>query len=205
MIEEKKSVSKFEEHSDYFSQLYRLGGWGSSDESSSGGGSSINNTVEYRKFIEKFLIDKKINRVYDFGCGDWAFSKLIDWGNSQYTGIETVKFLVDDVLFRYRTDNIKFVYMKNATTFYTRKGDLLLIKDVLQHWNNQEIIEFLDHVIPNFKYILITNSRTQSEDWQDSENRSRPLSCKFYPLKKFNPEPMLSYGDKEISLISNEF
>jgi len=62
MIEEKKSVSKFEEHSDYFSQLYRLGGWGSSDESSSGGGSSINNTVEYRKFIEKFLIDKKTPR-----------------------------------------------------------------------------------------------------------------------------------------------
>ena len=198
---EEKSVSKFEEHSDYFTSLYASGGWGPSNVSSSGGGSSINNTVEYREFVEKFVKDNKIKRIYDFGCGDWTFSKLIDWGDSQYTGIETVKFLIDDVLSQYRNDNVKFVYMKTATTFYTRKGDLLLLKDVLQHWNNQEIVEFLDHVTPNFKYILITNSRTQSRDWENGDSRNRPLSCKFYPLKQFNPEPVLVYGDKEVSLI----
>ena len=201
MVVKEKSVSKFEEHSDYFTRLYGSGGWGPASESSSGGGSSVVNTVEYRKFLQKFIKDNEIKRVYDFGCGDWTFSKLIDWGDIQYTGVETVKSLVDDILYKYRTETIKFVYMKNASTFYTRKGDLLILKDVLQHWNNQEIVEFLDHVTPNFKYILITNSRTQSEDWQDGENRNRPLSCKFYPLKKFKPETVLIYGEKEVSLI----
>jgi hypothetical protein len=201
MIKEKKTDT-FEEHSEYFSNLYASGGWG---YISSGGGSSLENTVEYRKFLQEFIKENKIKKVYDFGCGDWTFSKHINWSGVTYNGIETVQFLVDS-LEKYKKTNIKFHYMKTPKNFYSKKGDLLLLKDILQHWNNKEITTFLDQVSSNFKYIIITNSCVQQEDWEDLENRfgGRPLSCMYYPLKKYNIEHLFNVSDKEVSLIVNE-
>lgn len=192
-------MKNFADHNEYFSQLYAAGGWGG--ECGSGGGSLPQNTLEYREFLSKFIKDNNIKRVYDFGCGDWCFSRLIDWSDVKYTGVEVVKSLVDANNEKYKTDNIKFLYMKDAEKFYRNKGDLLILKDILQHWSNDEITEFLDNVISNFDFILITNSCMQQEDWEDTDNRNRPLSCKYYPLKKYNIEHLFNYGDKEVSVI----
>jgi hypothetical protein len=197
--------AKFEEHDEFFSNLYASGGWG---PVSSGGGSSPENTVEYRKFLIKFINENKIKTVWDYGCGDWTFSKLIDWGKVQYTGIEVVKKLVDQLNIKYKKTNIKFFHIteKNSKNFYIKKGDLLILKDVLQHWNNEEIVFFLDKVIDNFKFIIINNSSSQKEDWEELNSRmgGRPLSCNYYPLKKYNIKKILNYGDKEISVIERE-
>jgi len=200
MIEE-KTVEIFEDHSEFFSNLYAGGGWG---EVSSGGGSSVENTVQYREFLENFIKENKIKKVYDFGCGDWTFSQLIDWSGVNYVGIEVVESLVEK-LQKYKKTNVKFYYVKNPKSFYGKKGDLLLLKDILQHWNNEEITTFLDKVSPNFKYIIITNSSAQQKDWEDIQGRfgGRPLSCKYYPLKKYNIKIVLNFSDKEISLIQN--
>jgi SAM-dependent methyltransferase len=195
-------MKKFNEHNDYFTNLYLRGGWDGSG--GSGGGSLPENTVEYREFLVKFIKENNIQRVYDFGCGDWCFNELIEWSDIKYTGVEVVKSLVDANSKKYKTDNIKFIYIKDAEKFYRNKGDLLILKDVLQHWNNDEITDFLDGVLNNFKYILITNSCMQQKDWEDTDDRNRPLSCKYYPLKKYNIKHLLNYSDKEISVITNE-
>ena len=80
--------------------------------------------------------------------------------------------------------------------------DLCIIKDVLQHWRTSEIIYFLDQIIllKKCKYILICNCATQSEDrFNDIDGG---LSCIYYPLKKYNPEIVLKYKTKEVSLIN---
>jgi hypothetical protein len=202
----KQSLSvKFEEHDKFFSNLYASGGWG---KVPSGGGSTPENTVQYRKFLIDFINENNIQTVWDYGCGDWTFSKLIDWGKVKYNGIEVVKKLVDQLNNKYKKTNIKFFYItqKNFKNFYAKQGDLLIIKDVLQHWYNDEIVDFLDNVIPNFRFIIVTNSFYQKEDWQELESRfsGRPLACEYYPLKKYNIKKILNYGDKQISLIDCE-
>jgi SAM-dependent methyltransferase len=193
----------FIEHNDYFTKIYSAGGWGGED-CPSGGGSTPDNTIEYREFLENFLIENKIKSVYDFGCGDWSFSKLINWSNVKYTGVDVVKSVIDgNNANEYSSENIKFVHLKDTEKFYRGKGDLLIIKDVLQHWTNEEITSFLDVVVNNFKFILITNSSPQEKDWQETPERNRPLSCKFYPLKKYNIKHLFNFGEKEISVIEN--
>jgi len=196
--------TKFEEHKDYFGNIYYSKSWGY-EGSLSGGGSSPSNTVSYREFLVDFIDKNKIKTVYDFGCGDWSFSKLIDWSSVKYTGIEVVKDLIDEHRKNYGSETIKFVYLKDAQKFYRYHGDLLIIKDVLQHWTNDEVTTFLDNVIDNFKYILITNSYTQVEDWEDNTNRNRPLSLKFYPLKKYDINHIFNYGEKEVSIIGKDY
>lgn len=190
----------FSDHYDYFTKLYAGGGWGPIQ---SGGGSSPQNTVGYREFLSNFIEENKIKTVYDFGCGDWSFSKLIDWSNVKYTGIEIVESVVDEIK-QYEDTNIRFVFLNDMERFYKCKGDLLILKDVLQHWKNKEITTFLDNVKDQFKFILISNSSTQDVDWQETPERNRPLSSNFYPLKKYNIEVLTAFGEKEISVIKRE-
>lgn len=37
------------------------------------------------------------------------------------------------------------------------KGDLLITKDVMQHWPNSQGRYYIDKILPNFKYALVTN------------------------------------------------
>ena len=62
---------------------------------------------------------------------------------------------------------------------------------MLQHWSTSEIVYFLD---------LICNCATQTEDRYD--NIDGGLSCLYYPLKIYNPEIVLKYNTKEVSLIT---
>ena len=84
-----------------------------------------------------------------------------------------------------------------------KKGDLCILKDVLQHWKINEIYTFLDYLVENklFKFILICNCCNQIEDNPDNEDRSIPLSIDFLPLKKYNPVKLYNYYSKEVSII----
>lgn len=77
----------------------------------------------------------------------------------------------------------------------------------MQHWKLNQIYTFLDYLVESkkFKYILIVNCYNQTEDNTDIViGRYRPLSCKFLPLKKYNPIKICNYKSKEISVISNK-
>lgn len=189
------------EHLNHFTKIYDTNEWGGS-----GGGSFPQNTIEYREILDKFIRSNNIKTVYDFGCGDWQFTKLIDWSNVDYTGVDCVKSLIDNHNEKYKTDNINFIHMLNFKDFFDVKGDMVILKDVLQHWRNDEIILFLDNIKSNFKYVWICNSCDQKYDWQDEPDRSRPLSIDFFPLKKYNfkkIKTITSDGRKEISILKN--
>jgi len=36
-------------------------------------------TESYRRLLQDFLACRAIRSVVDVGCGDWQFSRLIDW------------------------------------------------------------------------------------------------------------------------------
>ena len=83
-------------------------------------------------------------------------------------------------------------------------SDLYIANIILQHWDTNKVINFLDEIIrlQKCKYILICNCSTQNEDGYD--NVEGGLSVIFYPLNIYNPEIVLKYNTKEVSLITVE-
>ncbi len=65
-----------------FTRIYNEKLWGvnSEGEGFSGGGSLLVNIRPYYDYLTEFLISQNIGSVVDIGCGDWEFSKYIQWG-----------------------------------------------------------------------------------------------------------------------------
>lgn len=138
-----------------FASKYHEGGseWGGH----SGPGSIAYYTADYRHFVERFIFMNQIKSVVDIGCGDWQFSRYIDYSGVTYHGYDVVDHIIEVNRQNYNLPGINFHVMPKIIK-ELEKADLLIIKDVLQHLPNKEIFQFLHEVIPKYRYALITNS-----------------------------------------------
>jgi len=194
-----------------FTNIYESKTWGDNGNIEyngiSGGGSSIeNNKDSYVPFLKKFITDYNIKHIVDLGCGDFICGNLI-YGDLDivYTGYDTYKKVVDYNSKQYVSPKYSFIHLD----FFNNKeniinGDICILKDVIQHWSLINIYTFLDYIVEHkkFKYILICNCSYQTEDNTDIHNGEfRPLSCDFFPLKRYNPIKYYIYLSKEVSFI----
>lgn len=201
-------------HIDFFTEVYEKCSWGDNQEESykgtSGGGSSIeyNNKI-YIPFLKNLIQTLNIDSVIDLGCGDFRCGKLIydDIDNIKYYGYDAYDKVIEHNKSNHTSDKYNFYHLD----IFNRKeeligGDLCILKDILQHWKLNEIYTFLDYLIENkkYKYILLVNCCNQQEDNPLNEERSTPLSIRFFPLKKYNPEFLFYYNHKEVSIIKIE-
>jgi hypothetical protein len=194
-----------------FTKVYENKVWGNNNipgyNGSSGGGSDIDyNKNSYIPVVKKFIIDKNINQVADLGCGDFRCGPLLyDDLDIRYTGYDTYKKVIDYNSTMYALPKYSFKHLD----FYNNKdsiqnGDLCILKDVLQHWPLDNIYTFLDYIVENkkFKYILICNCSYQEQDNTNiAIGEFRPLSCNYFPLKKYNATKIYKYDTKEVSII----
>lgn len=189
-------------HRETFTYIYDNKVWGEG----SGGGSNPENNTEYILFLQDFLKEKEIKSVIDFGCGDWQFSQFIDWSGASYGGIDCVRSVIESNKEKFELDGISFAHGEDVIGL---KADLLIIKDVMQHWEDESIMEFLNPILNNFKYILITNSKGVCR-WQHHEHMSiitRPITALEFPLNLYNIKVLRLLEQnpndiKEISLIT---
>jgi SAM-dependent methyltransferase len=138
-----------------FTRLYDdpTSDWGGN----SGPGSTPFFTVEYRAFLERFIFMNGIRTVVDIGCGDWQFSKHINFDGATYIGFDVVPSVVARNQEAYGGHAVAFRQMPlDLDTLPC--ADLLIMKDVLQHFPNAEILRFRDRVFYKYKYKLLTNS-----------------------------------------------
>jgi SAM-dependent methyltransferase len=149
----------YKEFRQAFTFIYDNNAW----KYGSGLGSLAETTLEYRHFLESFIAKNDIKTIVDFGCGDWNFSRYIYWWNAEYTGYDTVEKIVETNNRNFSTDRIKFQISPNNFK-EIKSTELLIVKDVLQHWTTSIILEFLVSIKSKFKYILITNSQYPSKD-----------------------------------------
>lgn len=140
-----------------FSHIYEQGIWGRNAEGLgiSGGGSLPENVTAYQWILENFIHSNAIHSIVDAGCGDWSFSKYIDWKNINYLGIDVVKQVVERNQQQFAASNITFQH-GDFLKVDLPPADLLICKHVLQHLSNNDIINFLNQ-LGKFKHCLITN------------------------------------------------
>ena len=157
-------------------------------------------------FLKKFISGNNIKNIVDLGCGDFRCGKILyDDLDIIYTGYDAY-----DKIIMYNSKEFSLPkYSFKQLDFYSYKetiinGDLCILKDIIQHWSLDSIYSFLDYLVENkkFKYILIINCCNQIKDNADCEiGGTRQLSCKYFPLKKYNPTKLLNYRSKEVSVI----
>lgn len=136
-----------------FASIYAQGHWGAG----SGPGSCAQTTIEYRAFLERFLALNEIGSIVDIGCGDWQFSRYLNLEGRRYLGYDVVPELVQRNRMLHGAGNIRFAPMP-VDRREIEAGDLLVIKDVLQHLPDREIAAFHDEVFPRFQRCLVVNS-----------------------------------------------
>ena len=162
-----------------FDAIYSVNSWGVG----SGFGSLPQFTTGYREFLQNFIAEHDIKTIADVGCGDWQFSRLMDFSKVQYTGYDVASKVVARNQELYSTDNIKFV-LYDGDFERVAPADLLICKDVLQHLPNDYVQRFLQ-ILPKFKYALISNSI--SEAHPENNNVDLPVAGGFRTLDLTKP------------------
>lgn len=158
-----------------FETIYRENKW----TNGSGPGSAPSNTIEYRAFLERFIRENHVRTVTDLGCGDWQFSKLIDWSGLDYTGFDVVNCVVHRNQEKYGQDNIRFLTLDDISDL--PGGDLLVCKEVLQHLPNATIFKYVSEIMRKYRFALLTNAiepvDTANDDILVGDWRPLRLDC----------------------------
>lgn len=135
-----------------FREVYRTATWGVG----SGPGSTPVSTQLYRHVLADLLSRHDIGSVVDVGCGDWAYSRFIDWGRADYLGIDVVDTLIVENTRRYARAGVRFECV-DVLLHDISPVDLLICKDVLQHWPNDSIVDFCRGTASRYPFVLLTN------------------------------------------------
>ncbi|MCW5831077.1 MAG: class I SAM-dependent methyltransferase [Labilithrix sp.] len=153
-----------------FAEIYREASWAADDAGvgTSGLGSTVEATALYRAYLQAFLKEHKIKSVVDAGCGDWEFSRVMDWSGVDYKGYDVVESVIAKNKQRYESANVHF-FTADVVTDELPAADLLLVKHVLQHLPNDDVTKFMGKM-GNYKHILVTDTvhpRTMSGSNRD--------------------------------------
>lgn len=128
-----------------FTNIYDAKLWGCNEqgEGCSGSGSRMDQTDQYRLFLQRFLKKNQIQSVVDLGCGDWSFSQQIDWSGVNYSGFDVVESVIEKNKKKFISPNIHFQVADGCFTDLPN-ADLFLCKDVLQHLSNKDVQVLLE-------------------------------------------------------------
>ena len=138
-----------------FEKIFLSHEWGG--DSRSGPGSDPKNTRRYVRFLNDWLArHPQVRSIIEVGCGDWATSSQVDFGDRHYLGIDIVEALVVSLRDRYGSGHTRFERL-DFVEQDVPPGDLLIAKDVLQHLSNGAVSSFLSRNLPRFKYAIFAN------------------------------------------------
>ncbi len=146
---------------DIFSEIYQKGLWGKSGDPSqpfySGSGSHDKSiTAVYIEKVGVFLnsYPNKPN-VVDLGCGDFSVgSKLRSYCNS-YVACDIVPEVIEHNKYKYKNLTVDFRVL-NMITDSLPAGDIVFIRQVLQHLSNEDIKYLIPKLQASYSSLILT-------------------------------------------------
>jgi len=143
-----------------FTEIYEKNLWGIANDGRkycSGAGTTDENVAQYISVLQNFIQQKNIEHIFEIGCGDFSImsSVLAPFKNVKYTGADIVKNVVNHLNSTYANEQIQFIHLNAIESNQYPKADLCVIRQVLQHLSNQQIIDILQKLKP-YKYVIIT-------------------------------------------------
>ncbi len=180
-----------------FTNIYKKNIWGSS-----GSGSKF--TPDNKWFLNELrnhIDTHKLQNICDLGCGDWEIMKnFIFKDNENYTGMDCVDFLINDLNNKYSNNNIKFVHQDFSINL-PMGYDIVILKDVIQHWSNEDIKKIFPIILQNNKYVYCINGYKFTRDPTKNDWTKRELDKKYsYHPVDINREPLNEFKDNVVDI-----
>lgn len=139
-------------------QIYEMKLWGGEDSTDfySGRGSHSSEIVKpYIREVIGFLnsFTKKLV-VCDLGCGDFNIGKHLVPHTEKYIGIDIVSNLIERNRNLFKNKNLEF-HCLDISEDALPNGDCVIVRQVMQHLSNAEILKLLTKLI-NYKYVIVS-------------------------------------------------
>ena len=180
-----------------FDNIYLNNVWGYK----SGPGSDPKFAKLWIKTVNYFLEKEDIKTVIDIGCGDWRLGREYNLENKNYTGIDISSVILNETKLNAK-ENIKFIY-GDFEVIDIEPVDLIIIKDVLQHLPNTNIINIINKITKNSRYALFCDDMSENNNEDIDVVGYRHLDLSEQPFS-FNFKKIAKFGDKVISLYNKE-
>ena len=144
--------------SEKFDFVYKKNLWGSSSNVKffSGEGSHDPEIVKlYVEAVRKYLSDFINPVIVDLGCGDFNIgSKIFDL-SKKYYAVDIVEDVIKENIKTYKKEDLFFIKM-DITEDDLPKGDICVVRQVLQHFSNDLIKKFLDNIKGKYKFLVVS-------------------------------------------------
>lgn len=190
----KQSTSKI------FTEIYDKKIWGQG----SGTGSRMSrNNKKYIDVLEELIKTYKIKSICDIGCGDWEFSHHINFSGIKYLGLDCVDSVIKANTKKYKKRNISFAVKSITASNIPKKFDMIILKDVIQHWTDKEIVDIFAKILKENKYVFCTNGYKFMKDPKKNTLKKRDISNKYRyhpvdidkpPFSKFKSKCIFRYN-----------
>jgi SAM-dependent methyltransferase len=193
--------------SEVFATIYDRNTW----KFGSGVGSLPASVGPYMAFLARFMADNGVTSVVDVGCGDWQFSRLMDWSGVRYHGFDVVPAVVAANAARFGSEAIRFDVIRSVADL--PQADLVLCKDVLQHLPLPEIEEYLAVFATRYRFALVTNDILPDDhlNVEVGHGACRPLRLDLPPFSRSAPSLLRwevrhgeDYSVKETRLLTRD-
>ena len=190
-----------------FSKIYNDGLWNKKSSNFNSGPGSHNKelVIPFLEFVNCFIINKKIKTIVDLGCGDFNIGKNIYKNTNQYYAIDIVPNLIDHNKNLFKDSKIKFE-CNDFINDPIPEADCVILRQVLQHLDNQSIIKILKK-IKLYKYVIITEHIPKNNFVPNIDKKTGPTTrVEFNSGIDIEIEPFnFNYITKEeINLEDNE-
>lgn len=179
-------------------EIWAKGHVGKGFKGNSGNGSALSYNRPYIDFLRQFIREKEIKSVVDVGCGDWRCGIAIYGGlDVQYTGYDVYADMIASHKQTYPAYN--FIHQDGSKN--TIPADLIIVKDVIQHWTDRDAITLLKSLKGKYKHALITNCGEKADKGSHIVYTGcwRPLPFPTHPIwRGVEGEIVLTYDTKEV-------
>jgi len=150
------------DNKEVFENIYNKQLWnnGSKNIPLSGPGSSLENTKQCSSVLNKFIYDTNCKSVLDLGCGDLTWiSKTIFFNDTsiKYTGVDVVESLISSHSTNYPENTFLCRDLINYNNI--EFTSLIIIRDVIFHLKNEEILSIFENIKNKFDFLLITSCK----------------------------------------------
>ena len=142
---------------DAMEQIYKKNLWGGDNaDFYSGTGSHDPEIVDaYVQAVRSFLSSFEDPIVVcDMGCGDFNVGSRLVQHAKKYVAVDIVEGLIERNRQKYRADNLEFRCLDIAADVWP-EGDCVILRQVLQHLSNAEILRIVEKLY-EFRFVILT-------------------------------------------------
>lgn len=149
------------DHTQVFDQIYKSERWGKGK--GSGTGSSPKYCAGWLEYISRVIPENSI--VLDIGCGDHQLYAGFDLTRWHYVGVDASETAVALARGRSPTARLHHLAVQDPNLVLSLcAADFILLKDVMMHWETQEIHDFLTGLGDNAPVIITANNHRYVRD-----------------------------------------